>query len=77
LKKQNRSGSPLCSSYANVETANHLFFTCGSAKVICGILGAFFGNNTCPITIWQSHAWLFKFLPKRKKIHTLVTNALC
>ena len=77
MRKRKWIGCPKCSFCGNIETAMHLFFTCNTARVVWGVLGACVGTNTCPRNIWQSFVWFRKFIPNKGEFYTLLLAALC
>jgi hypothetical protein len=77
LKRRKWEGSPLCSFCNQIETANHLFFSCSHARVLWGTLGTMFGASTCPNSLWQCWTWLLAYFPRGKKFHMLLLAAGC
>jgi hypothetical protein len=77
LKKRKWPGSPLYSFCAQHESARHLFFECSNAKVVWGTLGGILGSNLCPLSLWQSIAWLYRFYSKGKRFHMFLLAAIC
>ena len=48
MRRRNWPGNPVCSFCTNMETANHLFFTCPLARTLWGVLGLTAGVSYCP-----------------------------
>jgi hypothetical protein len=77
LKKRNWAGSPLCSFCNQVETNNHLFFTCHVSKVVWGILGVAIGARCVPKSFWQAMAWFHSFIPCMERFYVVLIAAIC
>ena len=63
IRKKKWPGNPTCSFCDQVETVDHLFFTCPVAKVTWNVLGKAIGTSTRPLNLWQAIAWVYAFLP--------------
>ena len=70
-------GNPMCSFCTNIETANHLFFTCPLARTVWGVLGMTGGASCCPRSLWQSFAWFYRFFPAGNQFYMMIIAAVC
>jgi hypothetical protein len=77
LRKRNWDGSPVCSFCSQLETNNHLFFTCPISKVVWGTLGMSFGARCVPNSFWQTMAWFHSFIPRMKRFYVIFIAAVC
>lgn len=77
LRKRNWPGNPTCSFCHDIESADHLFFGCVFARSVWGAIGSALGASCTPKTIWQSWAWLYKYLPGGKKHYMTIVAAVC
>jgi hypothetical protein len=77
LKKRNWMGNPVCSFCNQVETMEHLFFSCSFAKTTWAVLGASIGTILCPRNLWQSIVWFYRFLPGGDSFYMIGLAAVC
>jgi hypothetical protein len=77
MRKRNWPGSSLCSFCNEVETNNHLFFSCSVSKVVWGIVGSTMGTNLVPNSFWQAMTWFHSFLPRDEKFFVVLIAAIC
>uniref|UniRef100_A0A8I6YJL7 Reverse transcriptase zinc-binding domain-containing protein n=1 Tax=Hordeum vulgare subsp. vulgare TaxID=112509 RepID=A0A8I6YJL7_HORVV len=77
MKKRQWQGDSKCSFCDEPESAQHLFFGCSVAKVVWRIVGAVFGTNYIPKSIWQVYSWLYAFLPGLCDIYNVGLAAVC
>lgn len=60
-----------------VETIDHLFFQCSTARVVWGIVAHCLGTNTVPNNTNQYWRWTESCLPGGRHVYTLGLAALC
>ena len=77
MKKRKWAGNPKCLFYNEVETSQHLFFTCPVARVVWRTVGCVFGTSLCPNNLWQYFSWCYIFLPDGAKFYTFGLAAIC
>jgi hypothetical protein len=77
MKKCNWQGNPVCSFCNQVETLEHLFFSCSFAKSTWGVMGAALGTSCCPKNLWQSIVWFYRFLPGGESFYMVGLAAVC
>ena len=77
MKKRKWLGNPCCSFCDQMETSNHLFFSCTTAKSVWGIVGAVLKTETCPKNFWQCFSWFYAFWPGGGKFYPLMIAAVC
>ena len=77
MKKRNWSGNPRCSFCRDIETSQHLFFTCPVARVIWRTVGCVLGTDLCPNNIWQYFSWCYVFLHDGARFYTFGLVAIC
>ena len=61
-------GNPYCSFCNEVETSQHLFFTCPVAKVVWQSIEVVLGTDRCPNNYWLYFAWCHTFLIGKSSI---------
>ncbi|XBH85906.1 hypothetical protein VPH35_073703 [Triticum aestivum] len=77
MKKGNWSGNPRCSFCRDIESSQHLFFTCPLARVIWRTVGCVLGIDLCPNDIWQYFYWWYVFLPDGARFYIFGLAAIC
>ena len=77
MRTRKWTGNPTCSFCNELETSQHLFFTCPVAKVIWRCVGIVLGTEMCPNSYWQYFAWCHTFLPDGQKYYTVGLAAAC
>ena len=77
MKKRNWAGNPRCSFCREVETSQHLFFTCHVARVAWRTVGCVLGTDLCPNNIWQYFSWCYVFLCDGARFYTFGLAAVC
>ena len=77
MKKQKWPGAPICSFCRQVETNDHLFFTCNTSKVVWAVLATRMGANCVPKSFWQAMAWFHTFAPGCDKFYVVTIAAMC
>ena len=70
-------GNPCCSFCNEVESSQHLFFTCPVAKCLWRSVWVVLGTDRCPSSYWQYYAWCHSFLPGGEKFYTVGLAAAC
>jgi hypothetical protein len=77
MKKRKWPGAPTCSFCRQVESNNHLFFTCNTSKIVWGVLAAAMGVNCVPTSFWQAMSWFHSFSPGFEKFYVIIIAAVC
>ncbi|XBI75353.1 hypothetical protein VPH35_068732 [Triticum aestivum] len=77
MRRRKWAGNPKCSFCNEVETSQHLFFTCPVARVVWRTVGCVFGTSLCPNNLWQYFSWCYIFLPDGAKFYTFGLAAMC
>jgi hypothetical protein len=77
MRKRKWPGTPVCSFCKQVESVEHLFFSCPIARVAWATLGKFLGTSRCPGSLWQAICWFYKFLPGGEGMYMVGLAAMC
>ncbi|XBH74813.1 hypothetical protein VPH35_101691 [Triticum aestivum] len=77
MSKRKWPGNPYCSFCNQVETVQHLFFTCPVARIVWRSIGVVLGTDRCPSNYWQYFVWCHKFLPGKQTFYTVGLAATC
>ncbi|XBI42632.1 hypothetical protein VPH35_126939 [Triticum aestivum] len=77
MRHRNWSGNSVCSFCNEIETSQHLFFTCSVARVVWRSIGVAIGTDKYPDNYWQFFAWCYSFLPGGDKFYTVGLAATC
>lgn len=75
--KRNWTGDPTCRFCDAVETTDHLFFQCPTARVVWGIVAKCIGVGNIPVNINQYWRWIETHLPNGKQIYSFGLAAIC
>lgn len=75
--KRNWVGDPTCRFCSNVETTDHLFFQCPTAKVVWAGVAQCIGATNIPLNIKQYWLWADTHFPNCKQIHGFGIAAIC
>jgi hypothetical protein len=70
-------GNPGCYFCGDVETVNHLMFTCPVAKVIWGFIDLCFNQNDQPSSYEQFWPWVSKALPGGDHVYMFGLATIC
>jgi len=70
-------GNPSCCFCDNLESINHLFFSCPTAKVIWSIVAKSIGATNVPNSVAQFWNWCRHWIPASTQIHAYVLAAIC
>lgn len=77
MVKRKWVGDPSCRFCDSVETTEHLFFQCPTAKVVWSIVAICLGANNIPMNIQQFWNWADHYLPNHKHTHGFGVAAIC
>jgi hypothetical protein len=77
MKKRKWPGSPTCSFCRQVESNDHIFFTCNTSRVVWGVLASAMGVRCVPNSFWQAMAWLHAYFPGFERFYTIIIAAIC
>lgn len=77
MLKRNWNGDPKCRFCDSLETTEHLFFQCPTARVVWGITAQCLGASTIPCNIRQYWNWIAKYLPNGNNVYTFGLAAIC
>jgi hypothetical protein len=72
-KKRKWPGAPICSFCRQVESNDHLFFTCNTSRVIWGVLASAMGARCIPTSFWQAMA----YAPDFEKFYVIIIATFC
>jgi hypothetical protein len=61
MKRRNWLGAPTCSFCRQVESNDHIFFTCNTSRVVWGVLASAMGARCIPTSFWQAMAWFHTY----------------
>jgi len=70
-------GNPSCCFCDNMESINHLFFTCPTAKVVWSIVAKSIGAINIPNSVAQFWNWCRNWISTSIQIHAYVLAAIC
>lgn len=76
MRKRKWTGDPTCRFCDAVETTNHLFFQCPTAKVVWGIVATCMGANTVPSNLNQYWNWIKLSIPDGNQFYTFGLAAI-
>jgi len=77
LKRKNWPGDPSCCFCPQIETVDHLFFTCPVARVTWGIVSICLGATNIPQNTSQYRPWIKRWLPGGEAVHHLGFAGIC
>jgi hypothetical protein len=77
LKRKNWPRDPSCCFCPQIETVDHLFFTCPVARVTWGIVSICLGATNIPQNTSQYRPWIKRWLPGGETVHHLGCAGIC
>jgi len=77
LAKRNWSGDLRCRFCSDLESIDHLFFECLTAKYIWSLVAFVLGATHRPTSFGQFWHWIAIILPNRKQFHMIGLTAIC
>jgi hypothetical protein len=77
MLSRNWHGDPCCYFYDKPENMDHLMFECPIAKVVWGLIGICFHQNSRPLSFTQYWDWIPLALPGGDRVYMVGLAAVC
>lgn len=77
MVKRKWTRDPTCRLCNSIETTEHLFFQCPTARTVWAIVALCFGVNTIPNSTNQYWRWISIHLTSGQQVYTLILAAIC